>query len=49
MDAIKGFLSSGHLFLFLKKVREVSPLPPSCALMSVAEYASISLNIAKYP
>ena len=32
-----------------EKRRETSPLPPSCTPVSVAEYASISLNIPKYP
>ena len=37
MDMIKAFLS--------KRAGEASPLPPSCAPVSAAEYVSICLNI----
>ena len=39
-----------HLFRFLKRAKEASPLPPLVfAPVSVAEYAPVSLNITKYP
>ena len=31
-----------------QRVREASPLPPNCASVGVAEYASVSLNMSKY-
>ena len=37
------FPKSGHFFRFSKRAGEVSPLPLSCAPVSVTEYASISL------
>ena len=45
---------SGHFFWFSENDRGGLPLPlppppPSCAPVSVAEIASISLNIPKYP
>ena len=38
----------GHFFRFSKKTGEASSLPFSCVPVSVAEYASISLNMPKY-
>ena len=43
------FQKHGHFFRFSERVGETYPLPPCCAPVSVAEYASISLNIPKYP
>ena len=43
------FVESRHFFQFSKREGEVFPLLPSCAPVSVAEYASISLNMSKYP
>ena len=43
------FPKSRHCFQFSKMAGEASPLPPSCTHVSVAEYASISMNIPKYP
>ena len=43
------FPKSGHYFRFSKKAAEVSPLIFSRTPVSVAEYASISLSIPKYP
>ena len=43
------FPKSGHYFRFSKRTGEASPLPLSCAPLSVTEYASISLNMPKYP
>ena len=40
------FKKSGHFFEFQKGQRRP---PPSCAPVSVAEYASISLNMSKGP
>ena len=40
---------SGHIFSFSKKAGETSPLHLSCVPDSGAEYASISLNMPKYP
>ena len=40
------FPKSGHFFRFSKRAGEASP---SCMPVSVTEYASISLNISKYP
>ena len=46
----KAFLSKIRtLFSILKKSRETFPLPSSCAPVSVIVYASISLNMPKYP
>ena len=42
-------VESRHFFQFSKREGEVFPLLPSCAPVSVAEYASISLNVSKYP
>ena len=42
------FPKSGHFFQFSKRAGEASPLPPSCAPVSVVEYATISLNMPKY-
>ena len=41
------FPKSGHFFRFSKSAGEASPLSPSCAPVSVVEYASVSLNIPK--
>ena len=41
------FEKSGHFFRFSQSAGEASPLPPSCAPVSVTE--SISLNMPKYP
>ena len=50
MDTIRAFLSKiKALFPIVKKGRGGFPSPPSCAPVIVAEYASISLNIPKYP
>ena len=43
------FEKSGHFFQFSQSAGETSPLPPSCAPVSVTEYVSISLNMPKYP
>ena len=40
---------SGYFFRFSKRLEEASPLPPRSAPLGVAEYASISLNLPKYP
>ena len=41
---------SSFFFSIFKKGQESPPLPPpSCAPVSVAEYASVSLNIPEYP
>ena len=42
------FPKSGHFCRFSKSAGLTSPLSPSCALVSVAEYASISANMPKY-
>ena len=42
------FQKSGHFWIF-KKGRGDLPAPPSYEPVSVAEYASISLNMPKYP
>ena len=46
-----GFLcpKSGYFFRFSKIAGVASPLGLSCASVSVAECASISLNMPKYP
>ena len=49
MNTIRVFPNSGHFFRFSKRPREASPLLPSCTPVSVAEHASISLNMPKYP
>ena len=41
------FQNQGTLFDFQKKTEDASPYLPSCAPVSVAEHASISLNILK--
>ena len=41
------FLKTGHFFQFSKSAGEASLLSTSCAPVSVAEYASISLNISE--
>ena len=41
------FQKSELFFRFSKKAGDASPLAPSCAPVSVAEYASVSLNIPK--
>ena len=43
------FPKSGHIFQFSKMTGEASPFLPSWAHVNVAEYASISLNMSKYP
>ena len=43
------FAKSRHVFRFLRNAKETSLLPLSYTLVSVAEYASVSLNIPKYP
>ena len=43
------FPKSGHFFDFQKGQGRPPFPPPSCAPVSVAEYASISLNMPKYP
>ena len=46
----QAFLSKiWTLFSILKSAKEAYPLLPSCAPVSVAEYASVSLNMPKYP
>ena len=42
------FPKSGHFFWFPKKTRVASPLLSSSGPVSVAEYASISLDMTKY-
>ena len=50
MDTIKAFFSKIRtLCLISKRAGEISPLPSSWAPVSVAEYASISMNMPKYP
>ena len=44
-----SFPKSRHFFWFLKNAGETSLLPLSHTLESVAEYASMSLNMPKYP
>ena len=48
MDVII-FSKIRDFFQFSKKCRGDLPLPLSCAPVSVAENASISLNIPKFP
>ena len=55
MDNLAQWSQSGpffpkprHFFRFSKRTGEASPLPPSWALVNVAEYWSIPLNIPKY-
>ena len=49
MDTIRVFLSKIRtLFSISKMAGEASPLPLSCAPVSVTEYASASLNMPKY-
>ena len=50
MDTIRAFLSKIRtLFSIFKKGRGDLPSSPSWAPVSVTEYASISLNMLKYP
>ena len=50
MDTVGAFLPKIRtLFLIFEKDRGGLPLLPSYAPVSVAEYASISLNMPKYP
>ena len=42
------FSKSGQYFWFSKRAGEASLFIPSCALVSVAGYASMSLNMPKY-
>ena len=51
MDTIKIFFSKirSLLSIFKKRRVDLSSLSSSCALVSVAEYASISVNMPKYP
>ena len=50
MDTIRAFFpKSRYFFQFSKTGSEGLPSPPSCAPVNVTEYASISLNIPKYP
>ena len=50
MDTVRAFFpNSGHFSQFSKRVGEASPLLPSCALLSVAEYALVFLSVPKYP
>ena len=54
IDTIRAFLPKNRtLFSIFQKGRVegggVSSLPPSFTRIGVAEYASISLNILKYP
>ena len=48
MDAILAFFQI-RIFLLKKSPVEALPLLPSYASVSVDEYASISLNMPKYP
>ena len=48
MDTIRAFLSKIRI-LFSKRAGEASPLLSSCTNASVAEYASISLNMPYIP
>ena len=44
------FQKLGPFIRFLKRLEEAFPLPlPLCAPVSMAEYASISMNMPKYP
>ena len=43
------FPKSGHFFQFSKSAGEASPLSSSYTPFSVAECASLSLNMPKYP
>ena len=51
MDTIRAFLSKIRIlfFRFSKKAGESSPLLLSCVPVSVADYASISLNMPENP
>ena len=42
------FPKSENCFQFSKRANETSPLLPSCVPVSLANYASISLNMSKY-
>ena len=39
---------SGHFSWFSKRAGEVSPLPPSCAPVSVAEFDAYSATLTGY-
>ena len=43
------FFENPGTFFLEKRAEEVFPCPPSCAPVSVAKYASISLNMPQYP
>ena len=50
--SIKSLHNQGlwtHVFWFSKRVVEASPFLPSSTHKSVTEFASVSLNISKYP
>ena len=48
MDTIRAlFFQNQDAFFYFQKGQGKPSLPLSCALMSVAEYVSISLNILK--
>ena len=51
MDTIRAFLSKVITFFLIFKTGQRRPPPPrhSCMPVNVAEYASVSLNISKYP
>ena len=51
MDAIRASLQNyqDYFFQFSNGAGNASPLSTSCALVSVTEYATGSLNIPKYP
>ena len=50
MDTIRVLLSKFRTFFrFSKKTREAFTLLLSCKPVSVTEYASVSLNLPKYP
>ena len=50
MSTVRDFLSKIRaLFSIFQTGREASPLPLVALLVSVAEYAPVSLNIPKYP
>ena len=46
---IKSFFTKEGFFLVFRKGMGDLPTPPSCTPGSVAEYASISLYMLKYP
>ena len=50
MNTVRAYFpKSRHFFQFSKREEEVSLLAPSCTPVNVAEYASVSLNMPKYP